>query len=71
MQIERAITDRNVPNGSCDISSQSHEFEQDGRRHFVCLQPHFRVNMTSQMQSGKMMKKNESAISQHSFVRFV
>ena len=27
--------------------SQSQEFEQNGRRHFVGFQPHFHVNMTS------------------------
>ena len=35
MQKKSAITDLNAPNGSRDISSQSREFEQDGRRHFV------------------------------------
>ena len=37
--------------------SQSQEFEQDGRHHFVGFQSHIQVNMTSQMQSGKTMKK--------------
>ena len=54
-----------MPDGSRDIPSQSHEFEQGGRRHFVGFQPYFRVNMTSQTQPGKIMK-NESAISQQS-----
>ena len=61
----------NPPNGSQDIPSQSHELEQDGRHHFVGFQPLFLVNMTSQTQSGKIMKKNESVISQQSFIRFV
>ena len=52
-----AITDLSAPNGSRDIPSQSQEFEQDGRRHFVGFQPHFHINMTSQTQSGKTMKK--------------
>ena len=32
---KQAITDLNVPNGSRDISFQSQEFKQYGRRHFV------------------------------------
>ena len=32
---KRAITDLNAPNDSRDISFQSQEFEQDGRRHSV------------------------------------
>ena len=31
---QQAITDLNAPNGSLDITFQSLEFEQDGRRHF-------------------------------------
>ena len=30
---------------------------QDGHRHFVGFQPHFQLNMTSQMQYCKTMKK--------------
>ena len=70
MKKKLGVTDLNAPNGSRDIQSQSQEFEENGRRHFVGFQPHFHVNMTSQTQSGKVMK-NESAISQQSFVRFV
>ena len=51
------IIDLNVPNGSRNIPSQSEEYEQDGRRYFVGFQPHIHVNMTSQTQSGKIMKK--------------
>ena len=54
---KRAITDLNVPNGSRDIPFQSQEFGQNGHRHFVGFQPHFRLNMTSQMQYCKTMKK--------------
>ena len=54
---ERAITDLNVPNGSRDISFQSQEFGQDEYRHFVGFQPHFQLNMKSQMQYCKTMKK--------------
>ena len=36
---------------------QSQEFEQDGRLHFVGFQPHLHVNMTSQTQSGKVIRK--------------
>ena len=43
---KKAITDLNVPNGSRDIPFQRQESEQDGHRHFVCFQPHFRLNMT-------------------------
>ena len=53
----RAITDLNAPNGSRDVPFQGHEFEQDGRRRFAGFQPHFRLNMTSQTQSCKIMKK--------------
>ena len=52
-----AITDLNAPNGSRDIPSQNYDFEQVGRRHFAGFQPHFHVNMTSQTQSVKIMKK--------------
>ena len=54
---KRAITDLNVPNGSRDIPFQSLEFEQDGRRQFVGYEPHSHLNMTSQTQSCKTMKK--------------
>ena len=50
-------------NGSRDIPSQSQEFEQIGRRHFVGFQPRFHVNMTAQTQSGKTMKKWKCNIS--------
>ena len=48
--------DLNVPNGSRDIPFESQEFEQDGHHHFVGFQPHFHLNITLQMQSGKIMK---------------
>ena len=35
MQKKRATTDFNAPNGSRNITFQSQEFEQYGRRHFV------------------------------------
>ena len=54
---KRAITDLNAPNGSRDIPFQSQEFGQDGYRHFVGCQPHFQLNMTSQTQYCKTMKK--------------
>ena len=57
MQKKRAITDLNAPNGSRDIQFQSQEFGQDGHRHFVGFQPHFDLNMTSQTQCCKTMKK--------------
>ena len=57
MQKKRAITDLNAPNGSRDIPFQSQEFGQDGYRHFVGFQPHFQLNMTSQTQYCKTMKK--------------
>ena len=44
-------------NGSRDIPFQSQEFEQDGHRHFVCFLPHFHLNMTSQAQRCKTVKK--------------
>ena len=56
------------PNGSRDIPFQTQEFEQDGPCHFVGFQPHFCLNMTSQTQCCKTMKKNENAISQKSAV---
>ena len=54
---KRAITDLNATNGSRDIPFQSQEFGQDGHLHFVGFQPHFLLNMTSQMQYCKTMKK--------------
>ena len=63
MQKRWAITDLNVPNGSRDIPSRSQESGQDGRRHFLGFQPHFHVNMTSQTQSYKTMKKWKCNIS--------
>ena len=54
---KRAVTDFNAPNGSPDILFQSQEFEQDGRRYFAGFQPYFHLNMTSQTQSYKTMKK--------------
>ena len=63
MQKKRAITDFNVPNGSGDIPFQSQEFEQYGRRHLVGFQPHFHLNMTSQTQSCKTMRKLKCNIS--------
>ena len=50
---KRAITDLNAPNGSQDFLFQSQEFGQDGHRHFVGFQPHFRLNMTSQSNTGR------------------
>ena len=52
-----AITDLNAPNGYRDIPLQSQEFGQDEYRHFVDFQPHFQLNVTSQMQYCKTMKK--------------
>ena len=54
---QRAITDLDAPNGSRDILFQSQEFGQDGHRHFVGFQPHFRLNMMSQTQYCKTLKK--------------
>ena len=54
---EPSPTSINAPNGSRDILFQSQEFGQDGHRHFVGCQPHFRLNMTSQMQCCKTLKK--------------
>ena len=45
------------PNGSRDISFQTKEFGQDGPCHFVGFQPHFCLNMTSQTQCCKTIKK--------------
>ena len=61
---ERAITDLNAPNGSRDILFQSQEFGQDRHSHFVGFQPHFRLNMTSQMQYCKTLKKWKCNISE-------
>ena len=58
MQKKRAITDLNASNDSRDISFQSQEFGQDG--HFVGFQPQFHLNMTSQTQYFKTMKKGKS-----------
>ena len=60
---QRAITDLNAPNGSQDIPFQSQEFGQDGHRHFVGFRPHFHLNMTSQTQCCKTMKKWKCNIS--------
>ena len=54
---KRTITDLNPPNGSRDIPFQSQEFRQDGQCHFVGYQPYFHLNMMSQMQCCKTMKK--------------
>ena len=54
---KRAITDLDAPNGSQDIQFQSQEFGQDGQCHFIGFQPHFLLNMTSQTQYCKTMKK--------------
>ena len=62
-----ALTDLNVPNGSQHSSFQIHELEKGGSRQFEGFQLHFHANMMSQMQPCKTMK-NESAISQESFV---
>ena len=42
---------------------ESQEFGQDGHRHFVGFQPHFHLNMTSQTQCCKTMKKWKCNIS--------
>ena len=60
---KRAITDLNAPNGSRDIQFQSQEFGQDGHRHSVSFQPHFHLNLTSQTQCCKTMKKLKCNIS--------
>ena len=60
---KRAITDLNAPNGSQDIPFQGQEFGQDGHRHFMGFQPHFQLNMMSQMQYCKTMKNWKCNIS--------
>ena len=56
--------DLNAPNDSRDIFPlESQEFGQDGHRHFVDFQPHFHLNMTSQTQCCKTMKKWKCDIS--------
>ena len=60
---KRAITDLNDPNGSRDILFHSQEFERNERRHVVRFQPHFYLNMTSQMQPARQWK-SESALSE-------
>ena len=64
MQKTPAITDLNAPNGSGDIPFQSQEFGQDGHRHFLCLQPHFQLNMTSQTLrlNNEEMKVQETSV---------
>ena len=57
MKKKRAITDLNAPNGTRDIPFQSQEFEQYARRHFVDFLPRFHLNMTSQTQCCKTLKK--------------
>ena len=57
MQKKQAITVLNVPNGSQDIPFQNQEFEKDGHHHFCRFLLQFHLNMTSQMQSCKTMKK--------------
>ena len=52
----QAITDPNASNGSRDVPIQSQELGKDGHRHYVGFQPHFHLNMTSQMQSCKTLK---------------
>ena len=54
---KQAITNLNKPNGSRDFLFQSQEFRQDEHCHFVGFQPHFQLNMTSQTQYCKTMKK--------------
>ena len=54
---KRAMTDLNAPNCSRGIPFQSQEFGQDGHRHFLSFQPHFQLNMTSQTQCRKTLKK--------------
>ena len=53
----RAITDHSATNGSRDNPLQSQEFGENGHRHFVGFQSHFHLNMTSQTQCCKTMKK--------------
>ena len=57
MRKKRGITDLNAPNGSQDIPFHSQEFGQDGYQHFVGFQSHFHLNMMSQAQCCKTMKK--------------
>ena len=45
------------PSGSRDIQFQSQEFGQDGHHYFAGFQPSFHLNMTSQTQCCKTMKK--------------
>ena len=54
---KRAIADLNAPNGFRDIPFQIQKFGQDGHRHYVGFQSHFQLNMTSQTQYCKKMKK--------------
>ena len=54
---KQGITNLNAPNGSQDIPFQSQQIWQDGHHHLVGFQPHFRLNMTSQTQYCKTMKK--------------
>ena len=63
MQRKIAITDLNAPKGSRDIGFQSQEFGQDGHRHFVGFHPHFHLNMMSQTQYCKIVKKRKCNIS--------
>ena len=64
MQKKQAITNLNKSNGSRDFLFQCQEFGQDGHCHFVGFQPHFQLNMTSQTQYCKTMKKWKSNISE-------
>ena len=48
-----AITDLNAPNGSRDIPFRTQEFGKDGHRHFVGFQPHFQLNMMSQINTAR------------------
>ena len=50
-------TSHHTPNGSRDIPFQSREFRQHGHRHFVGFQPDFHLNMTSQTQCCRTLKK--------------
>ena len=59
-----AITNLNgAPNGSQGIPFHSQKFGQDGYCHFVGFQPHFHLNMMSQMQCCNKMKKWKCNIS--------
>ena len=64
MKKKRAVIGLNAPNGSRDNLFQSQEFGQDGHRHFVSFQPHFQLNMTSQTQYCKTIKKWKCNISE-------